>query len=90
MDDFFTPASAATTSLTAASASSAAWAAAAKALLAISIASCLFSVYLLYVLKVLLDDFCVVCTTFHVINFSTLFFGAVPAYRATAAKTKGE
>ncbi len=66
-------------------------AAAAKALLAISVASCLFSVYLLYVLKVLLDDFCVVCTTFHVINFSTLFFGAVPAYRATAAKaTKGE
>ena len=64
---------------------------AAKALLAISIASCLFSVYLLYVLKVLLDDFCVVCTTFHVINFSTLIFGAVPAYRATAAKTtKGE
>ena len=64
--------------------------AAAKALLAISIASCLFSCYLLYVLKVLLDDFCVVCTTFHVINFSTLFFGAVPAYRAAAAKTKGE
>ena len=65
--------------------------AAAKALLAISIASCLFSIYLLYVLKVLLDDFCVVCTTFHVINFSTLIFGAVPAYRATAAKTtKGE
>ena len=64
---------------------------AAKALLAISIASCLFSVYLLYVLKVLLDDFCVVCTTFHVINFSTLVFGAVPAYRATAApKPKGE
>ena len=66
-------------------------AAAAKALLAISIASCLFSIYLLYVLKVLLDDFCVVCTTFHVINFSTLVFGAVPAYRATAApKPKGE
>ena len=66
-------------------------AAAAKALLAISIASCLFSCYLLYVLKVLLDDFCVVCTTFHVINFSTLVFGAVPAYRAAAApKPKGE
>ena len=66
-------------------------AAAAKVLLAISIASCLFSIYLLYVLKVLLDDFCVVCTTFHVINFSTLVFGAVPAYRATAApKPKGE
>ena len=66
-------------------------AAAAKVLLAISIASCLFSCYLLYVLKVLLDDFCVVCTTFHVINFSTLVFGAVPAYRAAAApKPKGE
>ena len=66
-------------------------AAAAKVLLAISVASCLFSVYLLYVLKVLLDDFCVVCTTVHVINFSTLVFGAVPAYRAAAApKPKGE
>ena len=66
-------------------------AAAAKVLLAISVASCLFSIYLLYVLKVLLDDFCVVCTTFHVINFSTLVFGAVPAYRAAAApKPKGE
>ena len=61
-----------------------------EVLLAISIASCLFSIYLLYVLKVLLDDFCVVCTTFHVINFSTLVFGAVPAYRAAAApKPKG-
>ena len=32
-----------------------------------------------------LDDFCIVCTTFHAINFSMLFFGARPIYRAAAA-----
>lgn len=35
-------------------------------------ASCCFSVYLLYVLKYILKDFCIVCTTFHLINFSML------------------
>jgi len=62
--------------------------AAATALLVVSVCSCLFSCYLLYVLKVVLQDFCIVCTTFHVINFSTLFFGAVPVYRSRAALTK--
>jgi len=51
-------------------------------LLAIATASVGFSVYLLYVLKVILRDFCVVCTTFHLINFSMFFFGALPEYRA--------
>ena len=55
---------------------------AAKFLLAVSAASCLFSVYLLYVLKVILKDFCIVCTTFHVINFSMFLFCALPNYRS--------
>ena len=50
-------------------------------LLAIAFASCFFSVYLLYVLKFILKDFCIVCTSFHLINFSTLFFAAIPEYR---------
>ncbi|KAJ8604821.1 hypothetical protein CTAYLR_001022 [Chrysophaeum taylorii] len=50
-------------------------------LLTLSLASCGFSIYLLYVLKVVLQDFCVVCTTFHVINFSMFAFGALPEYR---------
>mmetsp|Transcript_28853 Transcript_28853/g.64520 ORF Transcript_28853/g.64520 Transcript_28853/m.64520 type:complete len:165 (+) Transcript_28853:94-588(+) len=49
-------------------------------MLAISFASVLFSLYLLYVLKFILQDFCIVCTTFHVINFSTFFFVALPDY----------
>ena len=32
-----------------------------------------FSCYLLYVLKVILQDFCIVCTSFHVVNFSMLY-----------------
>ena len=59
--------------------------AAAAALLAVSTASCGFSVYLLYVLKVVLDDFCVVCTTFHAINFSMFFLAALPNHRSAAA-----
>ena len=39
-----------------------------------------FSVYLLYVLKFILRDFCVVCTTFHAINFSTFLLVALPDY----------
>lgn len=50
-------------------------------LLVIATCSCCFSCYLLYVLKFILKDFCIVCTTFHVINFSTLFFAAIPGYR---------
>mmetsp|Transcript_22887 Transcript_22887/g.71767 ORF Transcript_22887/g.71767 Transcript_22887/m.71767 type:complete len:160 (+) Transcript_22887:109-588(+) len=58
----------------------------AAALLALASASCAFSVYLLYVLKFILNDFCIVCSTFHLINFSMLLFGAVPAYRRTNSK----
>eukprot|EP00658_Telonema_sp_P-2_P084690 TRINITY_DN946_c0_g1_i4.p1 TRINITY_DN946_c0_g1~~TRINITY_DN946_c0_g1_i4.p1 ORF type:complete len:207 (-),score=59.45 TRINITY_DN946_c0_g1_i4:335-955(-) len=43
-------------------------------LLAMSLAGCTMSVYLLYVLKFILKDFCIVCTTFHVINFSMMGF----------------
>ena len=39
-----------------------------------------FSCYLLYVLKFILGDFCIVCATFHAINFSMFFFGALPEY----------
>jgi len=62
--------------------------AAATALLAISLASCGFSVYLLYVLKMILKDFCIVCTTFHAINFSMLFFAARPIYAGRRARAK--
>eukprot|EP00629_Pelagomonadales_sp_RCC1024_P018014 CAMPEP_0119278286 /NCGR_PEP_ID=MMETSP1329-20130426/18819_1 /TAXON_ID=114041 /ORGANISM="Genus nov. species nov., Strain RCC1024" /LENGTH=144 /DNA_ID=CAMNT_0007278795 /DNA_START=117 /DNA_END=548 /DNA_ORIENTATION=+ len=46
---------------------------AAAFLLFVSTCSVGFSCYLLYVLKFILRDFCVVCTTFHVINFSMFF-----------------
>ena len=58
----------------------------ASLLLAVSAGSCGFSVYLLYVLKVVLQDFCIVCTTFHVINFTTFFFAALPNYRRRVAE----
>lgn len=48
--------------------------------LAVSIASASFSCYLLYVLKFILKDFCIVCTGFHVVNFSMLAV-AVYEYR---------
>ena len=40
----------------------------------LTVASCgaCFSCYLLYVLKFILGDFCIVCTGFHVVNFSML------------------
>ena len=52
----------------------------AKMLLGISFASCIFSIYLLYVLKYVLKDFCVVCTTFHAVNFSMWFYAALPNF----------
>ena len=58
-------------------------------LLALSVASCCFSLFLLYVLKVILKDFCIVCTTFHIINFSLFFFAAVPEYRRRNEKKGG-
>lgn len=56
--------------------------------LALAIASSCFSIYLLYVLKFLLKDFCVVCSTFHLINFAMLTFAAVPLYKRTTAHQK--
>jgi uncharacterized membrane protein len=50
-------------------------------LLALCTASIIFSIYLLYVLKFIIRDFCIVCTTFHVINFSVFFFVALPEFR---------
>merc|ERR1712159_323796 len=49
-------------------------------LLAMSIGGCCFSAYLLYVLKYILQDFCIVCTTFHVTNF-TMFVVVLFEYR---------
>ena len=46
-------------------------------LLGLAIASVLFSCYLLYVLKFVLNEFCIVCTTFHIINFAMLYFCVV-------------
>ena len=47
-------------------------------LFTISSASILFSCYLLYILKFVLQDFCIVCSTFHVINFARFVFVALP------------
>jgi len=44
-----------------------------------------FSVYLIYVLKFELQDFCVVCVTFHMCNF-TMFGLAVREYRSVPTK----
>lgn len=40
-----------------------------KLLLAAATAGTMFSCYLLYVLKFVLGDFCIVCTSFHIVNF---------------------
>ena len=61
-------------------------AAAAQFLLTVASASACFSIYLLYVLKAILKDFCIVCTTFHAINFSMLLLCAIPNYRKTTTK----
>jgi uncharacterized membrane protein len=42
--------------------------------LAVACGGACFSVYLLYVIKVILQDFCVVCATFHLCNFLMLVF----------------
>lgn len=51
-----------------------------KLLLVSSGASCLASVGLFYVLTVVLKDFCVVCFSIYVVNFTT-FFTALSRYR---------
>jgi hypothetical protein len=42
-------------------------------LLGVSAGSVCFSLYLLYVLKFILGEFCIVCTTFHAVNFSMFY-----------------
>merc|ERR1712216_463673 len=54
-----------------------------KILMAFAICGCLFSCYLLYVLKFILEDFCIVCTTFHVTNFTMLFVVILEARNPT-------
>jgi uncharacterized membrane protein len=49
-------------------------------LFGLSITSLAFSLYLLFVLKVILEEFCMVCTLFHVVNFSMFAFGALPEF----------
>ena len=53
----------------------------------LTVATCgaLFSCYLLYVLKFILGDFCIVCTGFHVVNFS-MFSVAIYEYRDQPSK----
>ena len=48
--------------------------------LAVALAGAIFSCYLLYVIKFILKDFCIVCASFHVCNFSMLVL-AVLEYR---------
>jgi len=59
--------------------------------LTVASGSALFSCYLLYVLKFILGDFCIVCTGFHVVNFSMLAV-AIFEFRdkGPAAKRKGK
>ena len=50
------------------------------AFLAVASAGGCFSLYLLYVIKVVLQEFCIVCFTFHCCNFIMLLL-AVLEYR---------
>eukprot|EP00462_Mataza_sp_D1_P024109 CAMPEP_0175145672 /NCGR_PEP_ID=MMETSP0087-20121206/14917_1 /TAXON_ID=136419 /ORGANISM="Unknown Unknown, Strain D1" /LENGTH=187 /DNA_ID=CAMNT_0016430477 /DNA_START=84 /DNA_END=647 /DNA_ORIENTATION=+ len=56
-------------------------------LLAICSGSVGFSVYLIYVLKFQLNDFCVVCMSFHLCNF-VMFFLAVMEFRDKSAQSE--
>ncbi len=49
-----------------------------------------FSCYLLYVLHYILEDFCVVCFTFHVVNFSMLLIAIAEFIYGTAPKPKSK
>ena len=40
--------------------------------LAVAVGGACFSLYLLYVIKVILKEFCIVCFSFHMANFSML------------------
>ena len=48
-----------------------------------------FSCYLLYVIKFVLKDFCIVCTSFHIANFTMLIL-AVLEYRDPEVRVKGQ
>ena len=50
------------------------------------LAGCIFSAYLLYVLKFILHDFCIVCTTFHITNF-TMLVVVILEYRCVVLET---
>ncbi|CUG84884.1 Hypothetical protein, putative [Bodo saltans] len=56
-------------------------------LLLTSGASCVGSLGLFYILTVILNDFCIVCFSIYVVNFTT-FFTCLRRYRRTAAQTK--
>jgi len=49
--------------------------------LTVAVAGGIFSCYLLYVIKYILNDFCIVCTSFHVCNFIMLVL-AIIEYRS--------
>ena len=49
--------------------------------LAVASAGACFSIYLLYVIKVVLQDFCIVCASFHAANFCMLVL-AILEYRS--------
>tara|TARA_B110001452_G_scaffold33372_1_gene25874 strand:- start:1825 stop:2319 length:495 start_codon:yes stop_codon:yes gene_type:complete len=55
--------------------------------LAVAVGGACFSCYLLYVLKFILEDFCIVCTGFHCVNFSMLSL-AVLEYRSPPPKPR--
>lgn len=52
-----------------------------EAFLAVATAGGFFSIYLLYVIKVILQEFCIVCFSFHCCNFGMLAL-AILEYRA--------
>ena len=56
-------------------------------LMFVSLGSICFSCYLLYVLHTKLHEFCIVCTTFHTINFTMCFF-CISEWRFRQAKLK--
>ena len=57
--------------------------------LAVATVGACFSCYLLYVIKYVLNDFCIVCTTFHLCNFSMLVLAALE-YRSPEMKKRGK
>ena len=56
--------------------------------LTVATAGAAFSCYLLYVLKFILGDFCIVCTGFHVVNFSMLALAILEYKDRSPARSK--